>query len=318
MASTPVCRDLLQASFGSRRRTARSLTAVLLAWTIHACGVEGGDRTKEENGQEADTAGGGGEPALLLRDATGTRHTFRHPPSRIVSLVPSVSKTLHLLGAGHLLVGRTEYDTASYLTHLPSVGGGLHPSLETLVSLEPDVVIRFAGGSDRTTPERLEDLGIPHFSVRPDGIGDIRGIIRTLGVLTRRTRKADSLLSVLDRGLEEIRDRVRGLPRPRVAYVLGGDPPWVAGPETYIHELIHLAGGDNVFHDLDALYGPVSTEELVVRDMDLLLTPEGGEIGFEPPGVPVREVSPDLEIPGPHVVRAARELARILHPDVFR
>lgn len=297
---------------------ARWIAAVVLTWMIQACGVEGGDLAEEASGGEADDAGRGGEPALVLRDATGTRHTFRRPPSRIVSLVPSVSETLHLLGAGHLLVGRTEYDTASYLTHLPSVGGGLHPSLERLVSLEPDVVIRFAGGSDGTTPKRLEDLGIPHFSVRPDGIGDIREIIRTLGVLTRRTRDADSLLSVMDRELEEIRARVRGLPRRRVAYVLGGDPPWVAGPETYINDLIHLAGGDNVFHDLDALYGPVSTEELVVRDMDLLLIPEGGETGFELPDVQVREVSPDLEIPGPHVARAARELARILHPGAFR
>jgi iron complex transport system substrate-binding protein len=104
----------------------------------------------------------------------------------------------------------------------------------------------------------------------------------------------------------------------RVAYVLGDHPPWVAGPDTFIHELLTAAGGENVFSDLGALYGPVSPEEFLVREIDLLLTPEGGNVVLPTLELPVKRVSPSLELPGPHLAQSAWELAKILHPEVFR
>ena len=63
--------------------------------------------------------------------------------------MPSATETLEALGAQDLLVGRTDYDDADWASALPSVGGGIQPSYETLVSLEPDLVVRFAGDEVR-------------------------------------------------------------------------------------------------------------------------------------------------------------------------
>jgi iron complex transport system substrate-binding protein len=215
-------------------------------------------------------------------------------------------------------VGRTDFDTAQALADLPSVGGGLNPNLEAIVALEPDLVIRFAGDSDPATPRRLNQLGISHLAVRPDGLQDIRDIILDLGRVTGRGSKADSLLDQMAAELEALQDRVAGLPRVRVAYLLGGNPPWVAGPGTYIHELLELAGGTNVFTDMDALYGPVNAEVFLVREIDLILAPEGTEIVLPDSSIPVRRVSPDLEIPGPALARQAWTLARAIHPEAFQ
>ena len=106
--------------------------------------------------------------------------------------------------------------------------------------------------------------------------------------------------------------------RVKVAYVLGEHPPWVAGPDTFIHELLVFAGGENVFSDLNALYGPVSVEEFLVREIDLFLTPEGGTVSLPASEIPVVRVSPSLEIPGPDLARSAWDLAAILHPEAFR
>lgn len=240
------------------------------------------------------------------------------PPQRIISLIPSASEILHALGAGSLLVGRTDFDTTRILAHLPSVGGGLHPNLEAIVALEPDLVIRFAGDSDPTTPLRLDELGIPHIALRPDGIQDIRNSILTLGTLTQRVQEAETLLEGIDAILAEIRSRIGERAPIRVGYLLGGNPPWVAGPGSYIEELLELAGGVNVFSDLTGLYGPVNVEVFLVREIDLLLAPEGVEVAIPETAIRLRRVSPSLEIPGPNLAQDAWALARILHPEAFR
>jgi len=254
------------------------------------------------------------ENAHVREDEAG----FELPPQRIISLIPSASAILYALGAGPLLVGRTDFDTSPILAHLPSVGGGLHPNLEALVAMEPDLVIRFAGESDPNTPLRLDELGISHIALRPDGIQDIRNSILTLGGLTQRVQEAETLLEEIDATLAEIRSRVGERTPIRVGYLLGGNPPWVAGPGSYIEELLELAGGINVFSDLTGLYGPVNVELFLVREIDLLLAPEGVEVAIPESGVPLRRVSPSLEIPGPDLAEDAWALARILHPEAFR
>lgn len=92
----------------------------------------------------------------------------------------------------------------------------------------------------------------------------------------------------------------------------------MAGPGTFIGELLELAGGENVFSDLGVLYGPVNTEAFLVREIDLLLAAEGAAVGLPQVAIPLRRVSPAMEIPGPHLADAALELARTLHPEAFR
>jgi len=276
-----------------------------------------GERAVDDPGAEAGPSQGEGFP-VHIQDATGSSLIFQEAPARILSLVPSATRTLQAVGAQGFLVGRTEYDTDSSLAHLPSVGGGLDPSLETLVALEPDLVIRFAGESDSSTPNRLDDMGIRHMAVRLDRLADVRTLVGDLGSITGMPGPAGMLVAEMDTILADIQARVRELPRVRVAYILGGTPPWVAGPDTFIHELLAIAGGENVFSDLEALYGPVSLEEFLVRDIDLLLAPEGAEVLIPATTAPLVRVPPTLELPGPDLAEAARNLAEILHPGIFR
>jgi len=255
---------------------------------------------------------------LHLVDAQGRAVVLDSLPRRIVSLVPSASETLLSLGAAGVMVGRTDFDTTGSLAHLPTVGGGLHPNPEAILALEPDLVILFAGDSDLATPRLLDRMGIPHVAIEPNGIQDIREIIGQMGAISGREEAADSLLVHMDLALQEIRERVGALPRIRVCYLLGGTPPWVAGPGSYIGELLEVAGGENVFSDLDVLYGPVNTEVFLVREIDLLLAAEGASVSLPHTGTPLRWVSPGVEIPGPHLPEAALELARTLHPEAFR
>lgn len=287
-------------------RRPRGMLALALA--VGACVPADGSRA----------AGGAREPdsssVRTFVDTDGRALHLAVPVGRIVSLVPSATLTLHAIGAGDLLVGRTDYDTATWASDLPSVGGGLEPGIETIVSLRPDVVVRFGGPQDTRTPSRLDDLGIPHIAIRLDDIDDIFSTIRLLGDVTGRAGPADSLVADLKARLERVRQGASGVPVVRAAYMLGGDPPWVAGPGTYVDELISLAGGVNVFSDLGSLYAAVSPEELLSRDLDVVLAPAAAAI--DPKligGARVVRMGEELELPGPGVAEAAREVARALH-----
>ncbi len=233
--------------------------------------------------------------------------------TRIVSLVPSATQTLDALGARAAVVGRTDYDTLTWAADLPSVGGGIRPSMEALISLEPDLVVLFGGEQDFDTPARLDELGIPWVGVRPDRIDDVLNMIRVLGQATGQPEQAGKLIDEIRRGLDRIgRDR-RQRPSPRVAYVMGGTPPWVAGPNTFIDELIELAGGTNAFGDLDALYSAVNPEELIARDIDVVLVSDRSAFEHRfAPGARVEMVDGDIQLPGPGVVRVARDVAEAI------
>ncbi len=271
---------------------------------------------EQVSGEGEPDASGASYPVELV-DAAGIQHTFEAAPRRIVSLVPSATEALLAMGVANRLVGRTDYDRVPELAGLPSVGGGLQPNLEVLVSLDLDLVIRFAGESDLATAERLTALGIPHFAVQPDGIEDVLTIIRDLGRITDAADAADAVLLEIRDALDDVARRVADLPQPRVAYLLGGDPPWVAGPGTYIDELMAVAGGNNVFDDLGPLYAPVSMEALLDRDLDLILLSEGLTSPSPLAHVPTAFLPASVEIPGPGLGRAARDIAVLIHPGAF-
>ncbi len=266
------------------------------------------------------TACGGDAPAAdadpdaaTIVDADGRSVRLSIPVHRVVSLVPSATLTLGAIGARDALVARTDFDTASWSAELPSVGGGIDPSVEAIVAVHPDLVIRFGGPQDVRTPSRLDDLGIPHIAIRPDGIDDVLETVHMLGHITGHDAAADSLTRAIRATLDSVREAASGEPPVRVVYVLGGTPPWVAGPGTYLDELIRLSGGVNVFSDLGALYTSVSPEEFVARDIDVVLLAAGAAFDRDlAHGARIREVGSWVEVPGPAVGDAARTIARLL------
>lgn len=277
--------------------------------------------TSERDASEGETPGTdqGSDGGVVLVDAAGIRHTLAEPARRIVSLVPSATETLRAIGAGDVLAGRTDYDTTAWTASIPSVGGGLDPNLEAVVALRPDAVIRFEGDQDPRTPERLDRLGIRHVAVRPVSLDGLYTTNRIVGRLTGHEAASDSLTREIRAGLRRLSDRVSELPRRRVAYMLGGSPPWVSGPGTYIDEIVVLVGGDNVFDDLRSPYASVSPEELRARDIDVVLLSSRGSYDRSlTPDARIEVVGDALEVAGPTVVDAAWDVAEAIHGRTLR
>lgn len=292
------------------------LAGILLALAAAACAPEAGPPEGGEGARATEDAGETRNARVTITDAVGREVVLRERARRIVSLVPSVNQILVEIGAADRLVGRTDYDTLSTLRGLPSVGGGLGPDLETLATLQPDLVVRFAGDSDTATPEWLDELGVPHLAVRPDRIADVFEIIEWMGSVTGRGEAAAGLRGELEAELDAVAAAVSGLPPVRTVYLMGGTPPWTAGGGTFIDELIAVAGGRNVFDDLERLYAPVSPEVLATRRVDVVLVSSTAEVDERIlRGRAVRRVSERVQLPGPWLGAAAWEVARALHPE---
>lgn len=305
----------------SRHRAALTPRLLLLALALAACG----DAAPSPRAVSAAPA----DSAVSLVDDAGRAVTLPRPAGRVVSLIPSATETLFALGAGAQVVGRTDFDKGPAVAHLPSVGGGLDPSLESLVALRPDVVIGWAEEKSPKIRERLAELGIPLFTIQTTDTTDLFRTVGNLGRLTGHTRAADSLSASLRGELNAVRASVAGLPRPSVFYIVWYDPPMTAGPRTFVSQIVEVAGGRTVFPDVQGDWPTISVEELVRRQPDVVVLPVGEMKGRleELRGMPgwselralregrVAQLPADLlNRPGPHLGEAARALRDALHP----
>ena len=254
-------------------------------------------------------------------------------PTRVISLIPAATEMVLAMGAGDRLAARTDYDRDTAVADLPSVGQGLTPSLEELMALRPDLVIAWPDNASRSVIARLRELDIAVYTPAIQTLEDITATIEGLGERLGLEDRADSLVASMEAELERVRRAVAGRERPDVLYVVWYDPPTTAGPETFISQLIELAGGRNVFADAPGLWPQVSIEEVVRRDPDILLVPRGEDSPIELDRLKsatgwrqLRAVRNDRVVPldaklfnrpGPSVTAAARRLAEILHPQAI-
>jgi iron complex transport system substrate-binding protein len=279
----------------------------------------------------AATACSGERDTRLSASASGD---LQQPAHRIVSLIPSVTETILALGAGDRLIARSDFDTDPALAQLPTVGQGLTPSLEQLTMLQPDLVIAWPDNASRSVITRLADLGVTVYTPQIQTLADIKRTTRELGDMLGLQIAAASLNATVDAELDAIRRAVADCERPTVFYVVWYAPPTTTGTGTYVHELIEIAGAQNIFDDAPGLWPTVSIEQVLSREPDIVLLSQTEGIHVELEQLRAAPGWRDLEAvregrvlqidanlynrPGPRVVEAARQLAHLLHPDAFQ
>ena len=222
-------------------------------------------------GPAAHDAGGGRSGALRAIDDAGDTVVLRRPPSRIVSLEPSVTELLFALGDGPLVVGRTRWcDYPAAARAVPVVADAIQPSVEAVAAARPDLVVLYPSESNASAVDRLHALGIAVFQARTDRIEDVPRLAKLLGRLTNRRAAADSVAAAFTAALDSV--TVRRVPAPSVFLLVWDQPPMTVGRGSFLSELLSRAGARNVFDDLAASSAPVSIEAVAARNPDLVLT----------------------------------------------
>lgn len=270
--------------------------------------------------------------AAVHEDDLGRKVQIPSYPRRIVSLAPSITETLFALGLDREIVGVTEFCNfpEAALTR-PKVGSFISLSAEKIVSLKPDLILATADGNRKESVEQLTRLGLPVYTVSPSNLDQVFGMIVTIGRMTGRDREALSLIQRLRQRVLHVTAVTERLPRPKVFFQVGLDALVTVGRDTFLNELISLAGGVNIAGEEKTRYPRFSIERVISAAPDVIIvTSMKGEGGFEQvkknwtrwsslPAVRqgrIHLLETDVVFrPSPRIVDGLEELARLIHPE---
>lgn len=261
--------------------------------------------------------------ARSVSDDLGRAVRVEGEPARIVSLAPSLTEMLFVLGAGARVVGVTSYcDFPAEAKQKTVVGDLLTPDIERIVSLRPDLVLISVEGNSQRSFIALEQLGVRIFVSNPRDVAGVYKSLRDIGALIGEKDRASALVDSLQRAEAQLREG-RSAGKPGVLMLLSLQPLMAAGGNTFINEVITLAGGRNAAGALSGNYPTLNREILLRLNPDLILYPddmgvdetqlddgfpEWKQLGAMQRGAMYRIDADRFLRPGPRVFEAAEEL----------
>jgi iron complex transport system substrate-binding protein len=258
-------------------------------------------------------------------------------PKRIISLVPNVTEILFAIGAGPQVVAVSSYDVEPpEVRSLPTVGALVDPDTERIIALRPDLVVTYGSQADLQT--QLKRVSIPSFDYRHGGLDHIMVTMRELGKRTGHAEQAEKVARSLEAAIDAVRKRVAGKPRPKTLLVFGREPGslrniYASAGKGFLHDMLTVAGGEDVLNDIEKESAQVSTETILARrpdviielnaanrlndaDLNAVLAPWSALSSV--PAVRNKRVvillGPGLTVPGPRVVNGIEQMAKALHP----
>ena len=297
-----------------------SLVALVLALTI-ACS---GSRTNV------------GNPSAIGKeviDDAGRRIILPERVDRVVSLAPNLTEIVFAVGAGSSLVGDTSYcDFPAEAKSIEKVGDTLHPSLERIISLKPQLVLVSTASQLEGFTEQLKSHNISVFVTDPHDLEGVFRSITQIGDILGKSQAAAELVSSLRARSTAVETFVKPLARVRIFYQLSAEPLYTAGHDSFVTDLIKRAGADSVTADVPGAWPKYSAESALAAKPDAIILPTGGSMGEgnanvaealrNSPAVQrgrVYKINDDhLVRPGPRAVDGLEEMAKALHPEAFK
>ncbi len=194
------------------------------------------------------------------------------PAERIVALAPHIVENLFSAGAGEKIVGAVDYcDYPEAALTIPRVGAISTYSLETIVSLEPDLVVIWGSGSAKKVMEKLISLGFTVYASSPHVLGDVARSIRDFGVLAGSREYAEKNARVFEEKLANLKARYSGKRRVDTFYQVWDDPMQTINDKAFISDVIKLCGGRNVFGDGISSAPKISVESVLQRNPEAII-----------------------------------------------
>ena len=297
---------------------------ILLAWLPFAAACS---RTLP-GAAAADTT----EHVATCTDGIGRRVVLPAHPKRIVSLAPSVTEVIYLLGADDRLIGVTDQcNWPDAARQKPEMGTLLTPNYETILAARPDLIIASTAGNDRAAVYKLAQLGLPVYVTAPRSVEGIFEATLSIGRITDRAAAGERLVRLMKARLQDIGKRLAGIAPDRGFFITWFDPLLAPGRKTFENDVLALANVSSISADSEEFYPRYSLEQVLAKNPDVIVT-----VSHEGKPLPdlrqlagwasleavrlgrVYIVSEALQHPSPRFVDGVEELARRLHPERFR
>ncbi|HET8908709.1 MAG TPA: cobalamin-binding protein, partial [Ktedonobacterales bacterium] len=258
---------------------------------------------------------------------------------RIVSLTPGDSEMLAAVGVSARVIGVDAFTNyPADMAAKPKVtGSDGAPNVEQIVALNPDLVLSWGDFTKQADVALLQ----AHINVISLPVADLAGTlteIRLVGQLTHTTATADTVVDALQRRIDAVKQKVASA-TPVTVYMEVGfspPPPYAVGGGSFENEVLQDAGGTNIFASRteNGGYPSVSVESIIAANPQVIILTEDPQYGGDPKQVYIRagwsgiaavkthrvyNVNPDIvSRPGPRLVDALEQLAKLIHPELFQ
>lgn len=277
-------------------------------------------------------------PAAIT-DQTGRTVLLKGVPQRIVSLAPANTEILYALGLAERIVAVTDYcNYPPEAKQKPSIGGFSTPNIEEVVAKSPDLVLAANIHISKIVPQ-LEARGLTVLTLNPKTIDEVLDAIILVGKVTGKEKEAQNLISSMQKRIKAVTDKTGRLSleqQPSTCFIVWHDPLTIAGSGTFHDELIEKAGGTNIGHALTGYSKDFSLENLVMANPEVIIAGVGMGTGEDKPVQFIqtesrlkntaarqnnRIYSINTDIvgrAGPRIVDALEQMAKYIHPEVFK
>jgi iron complex transport system substrate-binding protein len=210
---------------------------------------------------------------VSVLDDDGQRVTLPAPARRIVSLAPHTTELLFAAGAGSQVVATVRYgDYPPAAKQLPVVGDSHSLDLERILALKPDLIVVWMHGSSERQIERLRALNLPLFHSEPRTLEGVASNLQRLGLLAGTVPAANAAAAQFNSTLASLRTTYAHKTPVRVFYQVWNQPLMTINDHQLISDALRTCGAVNVYGDATALVPTITTESVLERRPQALVT----------------------------------------------
>lgn len=306
----------------------------ILSLTLVACSS---DKTSKEDSKNRNKSVEEFKPKateypVTITDSYDREVKLEGESGRLISLSPNITETIYAINRGAKIVGRTEFDNyPEYVEGIDSVGSLEDPDMGKIIDLLPELVIASTNLKEENI-EKLEEAGIKVLVFEDhNSFISTYEMIKNVGIAIDAQGEAKKVIEDMNNTVNEVEEKVKGEKEKSVYYVVGygKDGDFTAGGDTFIGEMIEMAGGANVAGDVEGW--SYSLDKLAEKDPEILIVSDREGVkedilnakGYKDLTA-VKEgrvytINEDiLDRHGPRLAEGLRELANIIHPEVFK
>lgn len=207
-----------------------------------------------------------------ITDDRGKPISFASPPTRIVSLLPSLTETVCALGACDRLVGTDRFSNwPMHVSNLPKLGGLQDVQVERLYALNPDLVLL---ATSHRVIDRLESLGLTVVALESRSLDDIERVTNILGSVLELESEANAMLASTQLKVSNAAELVSTQWQDARVYFEIASDPFAAGEISFIGELLSALGLNNIVPSTLGPFPKLNPEFIVRENPDIILGSE--------------------------------------------
>lgn len=271
----------------------------------------------------------GSRPMRLVTDDLGRQVNVPVDVKRVVSTAPSVTENIFAVGAGDRLVGVTTFcNYPEQAKSIAKIGDTMNPNMETIVGLKPDVVFVSSASQLEAFTKTLEQNGIAvYVTDPPDLFGVFKGL-QQLGEIFGTTEQTAKLVDGLQKRTTDVELKSKGEKNTQIFVQISKEPLFTIGKQSFLNGLLNITLGNSVTAGVETAYPKLSKETASTLNPEVIIlsdspdNQEPNEALKNSPAVKngrVYKINADIiSRPGPRLVDALEQIAKLLHSERFK